>query len=345
MANERRMYVGTNTGVVVLAETGASWRQERATLEGKFVDTLVASSGAGVVLAGISDDGVFASTDGGRSWDRSLSGDVRSLSVDPANPATIYAGTEPIHLYRSEDAGDSWTEVEALQRMPEEVREKWWFPQPPHEGHVLSICVDPRDSRRIYLGLEHGGIVRTDDTGASWEDVTEGIEYLDIHMVAADPLQESLVYATTARGFYRSEDYGRDWALCSDGLTRDYMHDFIVVPGAQSTLFMATANGSPPSWVRATRAEAAIFRSQDGGLSWRQLAGGLPESMQPMVWHVVGDPLDDARLYAAVGDQPDRLPKGAPAGGEVWMSPDRGDTWQKVYESSVPARKLCVALM
>jgi len=343
--SERRMYLGTESGIVVLTEDDGRWVEERTTLHGKDVEALVASNEAGVVYAGLRHDGVYASTDGGRSWDQVFRGDVRSIAVDPSSPATVYAGTEPVHVFRSPDAGDGWVELEALQRMPEEVQEKWWFPVYPHEPHVLSFYVDPRDGRRIYIGLEHGGILRTDDGGQSWEDVSAGIEYLDIHMVMGDPAQENLVYAATARGFYRSEDYGHDWVLSHAGLARDYMHDFVVLPGERSALFMTTANGTPPAWMRDSKAESAIFRSADNGLSWQQLGRGLPGNMERMIWNVVGDPLDEARLYAGAGDYAPNLPKGAVPGGEVWTSADRGDTWGRVYDSPSAVRKVCVALV
>lgn len=345
MADARRMYVGTEAGIVVLAEIDGRWHHERVTLEGKDVDALVASNEARLLYAGLAHDGVYVSSDSGRSWDRVLEGDVRSLAVDPSTPSTVYAGTEPVHVYRSKDSGDSWAELESLQRLPEAIREKWWFPVYPHESHVLTLFVDPHDGRRVYLGLEHGGILRTDDGGETWEDVSDGIEYLDIHMVVGDPSREDLVYAATARGFYRSEDFGRGWVLSHEGMTRDYMHDFVVRPGARSALFMTTANGTPPAWMRATKAESAIFRSDDSGLSWQQLGGGLPSSMERMVWNVVGDPLDENRLYAATGDYSPNLPKAAVPGGDVWVSADRGDTWARVHEASAPVRKLCVALV
>lgn len=344
MADHRRMYVGTEDGVLVFVADDGRWVQQRAAFEGKSIGALVASPGGGGVFAAIPHDGIFLSTDGGRSWDRSFAGDVRSLAVDPSHPATVYAGTEPIHLFRSTDAGDHWVEVEGLQRMPEEVREKWWFPIYPHEGHVLSISVDHRDPRVIYLGLEHGGIVRTDDGGDRWEDLSAGIEYLDIHMVEPDPVRDGLVYAATARAFYRSEDRGHDWVLSQTGLTRDYMHDFVLRPGPRSSLFLTTANGTPPAWARASRAEAAIFRSDDGGLTWGQLGGGLPGSMGRMAWALVGDPAKDSLLYAGMGDYtPNLMDRAETAGGEIWTSADRGDVWSRIAETPSPVRSLCVA--
>jgi photosystem II stability/assembly factor-like uncharacterized protein len=342
MGNQRRMYVGTEGGIVVLGEGDGGWRAEHTAPGGRFC-ALVASEPAGVVFGAVRNEGVYTSSDGGRTWDLSFAGDVQAMAVDPTHPATVYAGTEPIHLFRTQDAGDSWTEVEGLQRMPEGVRDHWWFPVYPHDGHVKSIWVDPRDSRRIYLGLEHGGIVRTDDGGTTWEDVSAGIEYLDIHMVVGDPQRENLVYAATARAFYRSEDYGRDWVRSETGMTRDYMHDFVVQPGTPSSLFLATANGTPPAWMRPSRAESAIFRSDDCGFTWAQLSGGLPASLKPMVWAVAGDPGDPARMYAGTGDYPQALAAGETGAGEIWTSPDRGDTWTRAHETASPVHALCVA--
>lgn len=343
MGSQRRMYVGTEGSLLVLAGEDGSWAPERVGLEGKTVNALVASAEAGAVFAGVAGEGVYASNDVGATWDLAFEGDVRTLALDPGDPWRLYAGTEPAHLFRSDDAGDSWIEVDGLQRLPEEVRDRWWFPQPPHEGHVLSICVDPRDSRVILVGLEHGGIYRTDDAGDHWEDLSAGIEYLDIHMVGADPVAPELCYASTARGFYRSEDSGRSWDASESGLTRDYFHDLVVRGGPASTLFLATANGIPPSWLRTGRAQAAIFRSQDAGRTWQQLTGGLPDSLERMVWAIVGDPLDEARIYAGTGDySPNPRADERPIG-DVWASANNGDTWARVYETPSPIRSMVVA--
>jgi hypothetical protein len=132
--------------------------------------------------------------------------------------------------------------------------------------------------------------------------------------------------------------------MATAGMTRDYFHDFVVRPGPVSSLFLATAHGSPPSWLREGRAKAAIYRSEDGGRSWQQLGGGLPDSIQRSVAGLVGDPIEDGRLYAAMGDYAPTLPKGEVPGGEVWATSDRGDTWERIYEAPSPVRSLCVSV-
>src|SRR4051794_2839609 len=111
MAERHRMYVGSEAGVTVFEDEGGTWSRAGVTLGGKRASVLRASED-GTLYAAVPGEGVYASTAGGRSWDLSLKGDVRSLCVDPTSPATVYAGTEPIRLFRTTDAGDHWTELE-----------------------------------------------------------------------------------------------------------------------------------------------------------------------------------------------------------------------------------------
>lgn len=340
MLTERRIFAGTEDGVMILAEKQAKWDQIGSGLDAKFVGSLAAASAINTVYGAVEGDGLYVLRDGSTAWERCFTGDVRALAVDPNNPETVYAGTEPVHLFRSDDAGRSWRDFEGLQRLPDDVREQWWFPIYPHEGHACSICVSPHDSRIIYMSIEHGGIVRTIDGGDTWEDLSTGLEHLDVHMIAVDPVRPNLCYAAEARGFYRSDTEGHTWARSMSGLTRDYMHDFFSLPGASSTLFLATGNGSPPSWLRAGGAQCAIFRSRDSGLTWHQLGGGLADSMEHMVWNLVGDPADERRLYAGAGDY--SRYRSDVVGGEVWVSEDLGDTWMQIHSGPRPVRSLCV---
>jgi hypothetical protein len=95
------------------------------------------------------DGGLYGTGDAGRSWSKLLDGYVRAVAVDPTDEDVIYAGTEPVHLYRSEDRGKTWEELSALLELPEEVRAHWWFPVLPHLGHVCDIFVHPDDAATL----------------------------------------------------------------------------------------------------------------------------------------------------------------------------------------------------
>src|SRR5438046_3146372 len=134
MADQVRLYASTYDGVQVFKPSGQGWT-EAGHLPGTESESVVGSTRH--------PEQVYV--------------------ADPNDDNVIYAGTQPVHLYRSEDRGKSWEELTTLLDLPEEVKFNWWFPQPPHLGHVYHIYVHPEDSKTLYVCLEHGGIVRSFD--------------------------------------------------------------------------------------------------------------------------------------------------------------------------------------
>jgi photosystem II stability/assembly factor-like uncharacterized protein len=344
MASKKRLYIGTDSGLTVMTQEGSGWDHYQDVLAGKFVRAMTSVRGKSAAYACVTREGLYATWDGGGSWRLALPGNVHSVAVDPNDSQVVYAGTEPVSLFRSPDGGHSWAELSALRNQPESVKEKWWFPQYPHESHVLSIHVDGRDPRVLCVGLEHGGILRSTDNGTHWEDISEGIEYIDIHTVKGDPDQAGLYYAATARGFYRSDQCGRNWLFSERGVNRSYFHDLVVIPGEPPALFLTTANGTPPAWIRKEKAQSAIFRSLDHGASWQQLSGGLPVSMERMIWNLAADPDDPDHLYAGTGEAQGQRSENVSSRGAVWLSPDRGEHWRMIYEGPNTIRSVAVGM-
>lgn len=338
----KRLYIGTDSGLTVLSGDGESWSPFQEVLPGKFVRAMTTVAGVNAAYACVVKDGLYASHDGGASWQLALPGNIHSVAVDPRNSTTIYAGSEPVGLFRSDDAGRHWRELTALCEQPDSVTDKWWFPQYPHESHVLSIFVDWHDPRLLCVGLEHGGILRSTDGGASWQDISAGIEYIDIHTVKGDPRQANLYYTATARGFYRSERHGQDWLFAERGIDRSYFHDLVVIPSEPPALFLTTANGTPPAWLRKEKAQSAIFRSLDGGVNWQQLRGGLPASMERMIWNLSADADNPDHLYAGTGEAQGQRSENSASRGAVWLSRDCGDSWTQIYEAPNTIRSVCV---
>lgn len=383
MGEGARVYAGTWDGVVVLRTRGDSCEVLSRGLQGGIVGALGGSPRRPErVFVGMVGDGLYRSEDGGQRWRQVLAGDFRSVAVDPTDDRVVYAGTDPVHLYRSEDGGDTWEELASLQRLPEEThrklgeaepadmeahrqrdfrhrRQDWWFPVPPHQGHVRQIFIHPDDPNLLLLAIEHGGVALSADRGRTWEDVSQGIDYLDIHYVSSLPHRFDRYFVSSARGFYATDDPRQGWSRAENGCTRSYFHDILFLPpadGGDPAMVVTTADGSPGHWP-ATRermgwdhrqrgALAALFKSEDCAQSWQRLGagGGLPEEMQPMIWALSAHPLDRDGIFAAVGESSTvPTPSRACGQGSVMASADRGATWRTLATGFAAAESIYAA--
>lgn len=336
MSEGVRLYAGTQHGLIVWRAKNGQWEMVSRNFENGIIDSIFGCRQEPErVFVGVTHDGLYRTAVGGKRWLKVLGGDIRSVTVDPTDDKVIYSGLEPVALFRSEDGGDHWQELEALKELPEAVRKNWWFPQPPHLGHVRHIFVHPDDSSIVYLCIEHGGIVRSCDRGRNWEDVSKGIDYLDIHVILNLPHSFERYYLATARGFFTSDYPPTGWVRAENGLTRNYFHDFLFLtpadPEDQPKMLIATADGSPGVWRRENRgARAALFTSRDGAQSWVRVTQGLPDDLNSMIWALVHHPTDPSSLFAGLGNVARGHASGAGGAGDLMISRDMGDSWERL---------------
>lgn len=375
-----RLYAATHEGVFVLDATNDGCVVVSSSFPGAIVDCVHPRPGhPEIVFAGVTHDGLYRSDDAGRHWQKVIAGDLRAIAVDPSNDRVIYAGTEPVHLYRSENGGLTWQEIAALQKLPEETRKKygapehgdthfsnpkfrhgpqeWTFPLPPHEGHITEIFIRPDNPDEIFLSIEHGGIARSGDRGASWEDASQGIDYLDIHRLLRLPMAKDRYVVSSARGLYASDNPRAGWTRAENGVERDYFHEMMVLPvqhGEVPSLLVCTADGSPVRWP-ATKgdgvwhkgvpgARAALYRSDDGARSWRRIGAGrgLPEEMGPMIWSLRPHPHDPHAIFAGTGEVARGYAFGTAGRGAVLVSSDEGESWRTILSDLPAVRQLAV---
>ena len=165
------------------------------------------------------DRGVFKTTDGGASWKKVLfKGDnagAEDLIIDPANASTLYATIWQVYrtpykmwggggacgLFKSTDAGASWTELTHNPGLPTGVVGK------------IGVTVSPMDSKRVWAIIESndGGLFRSDDGGATWKlannerKIRQRAFYYS--RIVADPANRDGIYALNVN-FYKSTDGG-----------------------------------------------------------------------------------------------------------------------------------------
>ena len=200
-----QILVGTSAGAITVERKAASeWQIAQRAITDKHISAIIREPESGLIFAGAFQGGVMVSADEGRTWEARNQGmtqnNVYSLAAKRINGnVRVFAGTEPAHLYVSDDLGKNWAELPALRSVPSVP--KWSCPAPPHIGHVKHINFDPENSSTIYASIEVGGLLRSTDGGEQWEEIP-GL-YEDVHRLMIHPTDANFLYAVTGRGLYR----------------------------------------------------------------------------------------------------------------------------------------------
>lgn len=324
--------VGTLDGAVLIERKakGAEWRVANGALRGQHISTLIEEPQSGLIFAGVFHGGIHASADGGKTWEPRDNGlterDVYTITTYRLNGKTrLYAGTEPAHLYFSDDLGRHWSELPALRSVPSVPQ--WTFPGPPHIAHLKHINFDPRDPSTIYGSIEVGGLLKSTDLGKTWVDIP-GM-YADVHRTVIRPDNPKRIYITGGDGLYVTSDGGATWEhwVTKEHELGGYPDQLVFHPRQPDLMFISSAHNSPGTW-RATRTSGSrVSRSRDGGRTWEVLRNGLPDRMDGAV---------EAMSLEAWGDS--FAIYFANTAGEVYCG-EEGNSWSKIIDGLAPISK------
>src|SRR5258706_10163448 len=327
----KQMLVGTREGVIAVERDGSSWQVAHRTLTDKHISAIVQEPESGVIFAGAFQGGVHASADNGKTWQERGNGmsqnNVYSLATKNVDGyVRVFAGTEPAHLFVSEDLGMNWSELPSLRSVPSVP--KWSFPAPPHIGHVKHINFDPNNPTTIYASVEVGGLLRSTDGGEHWEEFS-GL-YEDVHRLMIHPTDPRFLYAVTGRGLYVGPEAGAHWEQWTHREDEGgaYPDGFVFGPSDPKLMLMTAAHDAPGTWRTSHFAGARISRSKDGGRSWEILKNGLPDRLQASIEAFC---LEEAGAFTAV--------YAATTSGGVLCSEDLGDSWQVIVKGLAPISK------
>lgn len=269
------------------------------------------------------------------AWKLSL---IWALAAGGADePGVLWAGTLPGGLFRSSDRGDSWELIRPLWDVPER---REWFGGGYDVPGIHSICVDPRDSRRVLVGVSCGGAWVTRDGGANWSLSASGMraDYMpperaedqsiqDPHCIVQCGGAPDVFWSQHHNGIWRSTDGGALWRRVGQSL-RETVSDFgfavAVHPHDPDTAWFVPAAADQKRIP--VDAALSVTRTRDGGKSFDVLRTGLPQQhCYDLVY----------RHGLAVSDDGHTLLMGSTTGG-LWVSENGGDSWQEISTTLPP---------
>jgi photosystem II stability/assembly factor-like uncharacterized protein len=277
------------------------------------------------------DDGTAAPAGNGAPWSLQQIWILEPGGAD--EPGVLWAGTIPGGLFRSADAGDTWTLIRPLWERPE--RAEWFGGGYDYPG-IHSISVDPRDSRHLTVGVSCGGVWQTRDGGRSWACTSHGMfaAYMpperrddanvqDPHRVVHCVAQPDALWAQHHNGIFRSTDGGLQWREVG-AQPSSFGFALAVHPREPDTAWFVPA--VKDECRIPVGAEFIVTRTRDGGRTFERLSHGLPDApCYDLVY----------RHGLAVDESGERLAMGSTTGG-LWTSNDGGEHWQCVSEHLPP---------
>jgi photosystem II stability/assembly factor-like uncharacterized protein len=239
-----------------------------------------------IVFAG-THDGVYRSTDHGATWHRTnfepRERQIWSISFDPKNSKRLFAGASPTGIFRSDDGGDSWTEVKS-GTIPDRLSMGTF------KNRVMRIAIDPQDQNVMCAGLEVNGAMSSDDGGKTWADrndplmkmaeeprlksqiLTKADEegMLDVHAICILPAGSRPAFLANRMGIFKSTDNCRSFSDLHVGRYSEFTYGrdikaSVAEPGVLYAALSVSSQGPTGS----------VARSTDQGETWKRFDHGV----------------------------------------------------------------------
>jgi hypothetical protein len=293
---------------------------------------------------------IHSSEDGGKTWHlaeqglelKGIAGESlkRVWHIHPApadEPRVVYAGGDPGVLFRSEDWGQSWSQVSSLTL--HETRGKWT----PGAGGMCLHSIQCLGGGRMIVGISAAGAFRSTDAGGTWEPFNQRVlcdfrpdKFPEVgqcvHKLLSHPGNPQQLYQQNHCGVYRAKFDAKKWTDINKGLPTRFGFGLALPAAEPETLF--TVPMESPAYRANLNGRLEVGRSRDGGKTWTLLSRGLPihdAHVTVLREAMTSDPLSPAGVYFGT------------SAGTVYHTRTAGDSWGVLAANLPPVYSVTVA--
>ncbi|HWD00443.1 MAG TPA: hypothetical protein VG456_26985 [Candidatus Sulfopaludibacter sp.] len=251
---------------------------------------------------------------------------VWHLEPSLTDPDTVYAGIEDAAIFKTTDGGKSWNELAGLRGHGSGPH---W--QPGAGGMCLhTILLDPNNPSRMFIAISAAGAFRTDDGGATWKPINQGLHSPHIpdpkaevghcvHRIAMHRDNPDTLFMQKHWDVMRSDDAGDTWREVSGNLPTDFGFVIDVHTHQPETIYVVPIKSDSEHYP--LEGKLSVYRSKTGGNEWEPLTKGLPQSncyVNVLRDAMAVDSCDSCGIYFGT------------TGGQVYASSDSGDSWAPI---------------
>ncbi|HXJ93123.1 MAG TPA: hypothetical protein VMT20_09600 [Terriglobia bacterium] len=252
-------------------------------------------------------------------------GRLTSVVGIPGDPTTYYVGAAAGGVFKTTDGGLTWKAIFEHEAT----------------GSIGDVALDPANPNSVWVGtgeanprndvIDGAGVYFSPDAGQSWKFI--GLrEAGQISRVIVDPSNSNVVFVgalghvwapNADRGVYRTTDGGKTWkkVLFVDDTTG--VASLAMEPGNPKVLYAGMWHFRRYPWTLVDGGDSSgIYRSTDGGETWKKLSEGLPQPPLGRIAVAIA-PSNPTHVYALIGSKH----------GMLWQSLDRGDHWTQVSDN------------
>ena len=344
------LLVGTRKGCFVMESDldRRDWRIRGPYCDGWPVYHAIYDGESGTIYAAAASEwhgsGIWRSGDLGESWQLSSEGlgygedaelKLSKVSGLSAAHGRVLAGAEAAGVFESRDGGATWSLKSTLDGQP--GRELWNIPenQPPGHLGMPAIMPHPTEPEHFWVVIQGMGIFETTDDAATWTPRNNGLraawprEHEDVgfcvHKLVMSPLDTDRMYQQNHVGMHRSDDGGHSWIEVTEGLPTEFGFAAATHPHDRDSFYVIPLDPGHGRFM--PDGHASVWRTSDAGSSWRRLDSGLPKQdayLGVLREGMAIDDLDVPGLYFGTST------------GQVFASPDEGESWNEIA-SYLPA--------